>query len=209
MLSSSVIFVYSLRRWCVIIIFVIVYYYLYRAICQQSFIVFVIFIHDSVSPSSTAHRESTMTDGQCRKPKKDPEGEVPAFVRHIQNSNRIKLSCTGIMHHDNRYKHTNISPSRAEMRCSSTDGVVAVSELCQSRPKFLWPSEWRIPVLRWFICKAKMSFSVRPAFTFNLNQIIVGSIKFGKYDGIHACLTAATSTDKVILLCIVCLFWKM
>lgn len=139
MLSSSVIFVYSLRRWCVIIIFVIVYYCLYRAICQQSFIVFVIFIHDSVSPSSTAHRESTMTDGQCRKPRKDPEGEVPAFVRHIQNSNRIKLSCTGIMHHDNRYKHTNISPSRAEMRCSSTDGVVAVSELCQSRPKFLWP----------------------------------------------------------------------
>lgn len=38
---------------------------------------------------------------------------------------------------------------------------------------------------------------MRPAFTFNLNQIIVGSIKFGKYDGIHACLTAATTTDKV------------
>lgn len=44
-----------------------------------------------------------------------------------------------------------------------------------------------------------MSFTVRPAFTLNLNQIIVGTIRFGKYDGIHACLTAATTTDKVKL----------
>lgn len=45
----------------------------------------------------------------------------------------------------------------------------------------------------------KMSFNVWPAFSFNLDRIIVGSVKFGKYDGIHVCLTAVTSTDKVIL----------
>lgn len=43
-----------------------------------------------------------------------------------------------------------------------------------------------------------MSFNIWPAFSFNLNRIIVGSVKFGKYDGIHVCLTAVTSTDKVI-----------
>lgn len=42
-----------------------------------------------------------------------------------------------------------------------------------------------------------MSFSVWPAFSFNLNRMIIGNIKFGKYDGIHACLTAATTSDKV------------
>lgn len=44
-----------------------------------------------------------------------------------------------------------------------------------------------------------MSFSVNPSFSFGLNRILVGSVKFGKYDGIHVCLTAVTSTDKVIL----------
>ncbi|XP_031619932.1 Bardet-Biedl syndrome 2 protein homolog [Contarinia nasturtii] len=44
-----------------------------------------------------------------------------------------------------------------------------------------------------------MSFSINPAFSFSLNRILVGSVKFGKYDGIHVCLTAVTSTDKVIL----------
>lgn len=43
------------------------------------------------------------------------------------------------------------------------------------------------------------SFSIQPAFSFNLNRILVGNVKFGKYDGIHVCLTAVTSTDKVIL----------
>lgn len=42
-----------------------------------------------------------------------------------------------------------------------------------------------------------MSFNISSAFSFNLNRIIVGSVKFGKYDGIHVCLTAVTSTDKV------------
>lgn len=45
----------------------------------------------------------------------------------------------------------------------------------------------------------EMSFSINPAFSFSLNRILVGSVKFGKYDGIHVCLTAVTSTDKVIL----------
>lgn len=44
-----------------------------------------------------------------------------------------------------------------------------------------------------------MSFTLNPAFSFNLNRILVGNVKFGKYDGIHVCLTAVTSTDKVIL----------
>lgn len=44
-----------------------------------------------------------------------------------------------------------------------------------------------------------MSFTLNPAFSFNLNRILVGSIKFGRFDGIHVCLTAVTSTDKVIL----------
>lgn len=44
-----------------------------------------------------------------------------------------------------------------------------------------------------------MSFTVNPAFSLNLNRILVGKVKFGKYDGIHVCLTAVTSTDKVIL----------
>lgn len=39
-------------------------------------------------------------------------------------------------------------------------------------------------------------FNVWPAFSFNLNRVIVGRVKFGKYDGIHVCLTAVTSTDK-------------
>lgn len=45
-----------------------------------------------------------------------------------------------------------------------------------------------------------MSFTVNPVFSFRLNQTIVGQIKFGKFDGIHVCLTAATSTDKVSIL---------
>lgn len=44
-----------------------------------------------------------------------------------------------------------------------------------------------------------MSFTINPSFSFSLNRILVGSVKFGKYDGIHVCLTAVTSTDKVIL----------
>lgn len=44
-----------------------------------------------------------------------------------------------------------------------------------------------------------MSFSLNPVFSFRLNQSIVGQIKFGKYDGIHVCLTAATSTDKILI----------
>lgn len=44
-----------------------------------------------------------------------------------------------------------------------------------------------------------MSFSLSPVFSFRLNQTIVGQIKFGKFDGIHVCLTAATSTEKVII----------
>ena len=46
-----------------------------------------------------------------------------------------------------------------------------------------------------------MSFSLNPVFSFRLNQTIVGQIKFGKFDGIHVCLTAATSTDKVKRIC--------
>lgn len=42
-----------------------------------------------------------------------------------------------------------------------------------------------------------MSFALNPVFSFRLNQAIVGQIKFGKFDGIHVCLTAATSTDRV------------
>lgn len=44
-----------------------------------------------------------------------------------------------------------------------------------------------------------MSFSLNPVFSFRLNQSIVGQIKFGKYDGIHVCLTAATATDKILI----------
>lgn len=44
-----------------------------------------------------------------------------------------------------------------------------------------------------------MSFTLNPAFSFNLNRILVGTVKFGRFDGIHVCLTAVTSTDKVIL----------
>lgn len=44
-----------------------------------------------------------------------------------------------------------------------------------------------------------MAFTLNPAFSFNLNRILVGSVKFGRFDGIHVCLTAVTSTDKVIL----------
>lgn len=42
-----------------------------------------------------------------------------------------------------------------------------------------------------------MNFSLNPVFSFKLNQNIVSQLKFGKYDGIHVCLTAATSSDKV------------
>lgn len=45
--------------------------------------------------------------------------------------------------------------------------------------------------------KTIMNFIIKPVFSFNLNQEIIGNIKFGKYDGIHECLTAATITDKV------------
>lgn len=44
-----------------------------------------------------------------------------------------------------------------------------------------------------------MNFSLNPVFSFRLNQNIVSQLKFGKYDGIHVCLTAATSSDKVII----------
>lgn len=42
--------------------------------------------------------------------------------------------------------------------------------------------------------------SLHPVFSFRLNQTIrAGPVAFGKFDGIHVCLTAATSTDKVLI----------
>lgn len=42
---------------------------------------------------------------------------------------------------------------------------------------------------------------VRPVFTLELNyKIIPGLVTIGKYDGTHSCITAATSTDKVIFI---------
>lgn len=44
----------------------------------------------------------------------------------------------------------------------------------------------------------KMNLSVKPVFSFNLNhKTTPGIVTIGKYDGTHACLTAATSADKV------------
>ncbi|CAH1100216.1 unnamed protein product [Psylliodes chrysocephalus] len=41
---------------------------------------------------------------------------------------------------------------------------------------------------------------VRPVFTLELNyKIIPGLVTIGKYDGTHSCITAATSTDKVLI----------
>lgn len=43
-----------------------------------------------------------------------------------------------------------------------------------------------------------MNLSVKPVFSFNLNhKTTPGIVTIGKYDGTHACLTAATSADKV------------
>lgn len=40
---------------------------------------------------------------------------------------------------------------------------------------------------------------VRPVFTLELNyKIIGGLVTVGKYDGIHPCITAATTADKVM-----------
>ncbi|XP_044745857.1 Bardet-Biedl syndrome 2 protein-like [Coccinella septempunctata] len=45
-----------------------------------------------------------------------------------------------------------------------------------------------------------MDKSVRPVFTLELNyKIIPGLVTIGKYDGTHPCLTAATSTEKVLI----------
>lgn len=44
-----------------------------------------------------------------------------------------------------------------------------------------------------------MNLSVKPVFSFNLNhKTTAGIVTIGKYDGSHACLTAATSADKVL-----------
>lgn len=43
-----------------------------------------------------------------------------------------------------------------------------------------------------------MNSTIKPVFSFNLNQKTSESkVTIGKYDGTHACLTAATSADKV------------
>ncbi|XP_045482156.1 Bardet-Biedl syndrome 2 protein-like [Harmonia axyridis] len=45
-----------------------------------------------------------------------------------------------------------------------------------------------------------MDKAVRPVFTLELNyKIIPGLVTVGKYDGTHSCLTAATSTEKVLI----------
>lgn len=46
---------------------------------------------------------------------------------------------------------------------------------------------------------AAMTTSIQPVFSFRLNQTIRGPIHYGKFDGIHVCLTAATSTDRVLI----------
>ncbi|CAG9855973.1 unnamed protein product [Phyllotreta striolata] len=47
---------------------------------------------------------------------------------------------------------------------------------------------------------AKMDRVVRPVFTLELNyKIIPGLVTVGKYDGTHPCITAATTTDKVLI----------
>lgn len=49
-----------------------------------------------------------------------------------------------------------------------------------------------------FLIVNKMNLSVKPVFSFNLNhKTTPGIVTIGKYDGTHACLTAATSADKV------------
>lgn len=43
-----------------------------------------------------------------------------------------------------------------------------------------------------------MNISIKPVFSFNLNQkTSEAKVTIGKYDGTHACLTAATTADKV------------
>lgn len=44
-----------------------------------------------------------------------------------------------------------------------------------------------------------MTTAIQPVFSFRLNQTIRGPIHYGKFDGIHVCLTAATSTDRVLI----------
>ena len=37
-----------------------------------------------------------------------------------------------------------------------------------------------------------------PAFTVNLNhKLIGGKVTIGRYDGVHPCITASTTADKV------------
>ncbi|KAK9872406.1 hypothetical protein WA026_017865 [Henosepilachna vigintioctopunctata] len=45
-----------------------------------------------------------------------------------------------------------------------------------------------------------MDKSIRPVFTLELNyKIVPGLVTVGKYDGTHPCLSAATTTDKVVI----------
>lgn len=45
-----------------------------------------------------------------------------------------------------------------------------------------------------------MEKHLRPVFTLELGyKILAGLVTIGKYDGTHPCLTAATSTDKVLI----------
>lgn len=45
-----------------------------------------------------------------------------------------------------------------------------------------------------------MEKQIRPVFTLELGyKIVAGLVTIGKYDGTHACLTAATTTDKARL----------
>lgn len=44
------------------------------------------------------------------------------------------------------------------------------------------------------------NLDIRPVFNFDLNQtILVGKVTIGKYDGTHPCLTAVTTSDKVLI----------
>lgn len=44
-----------------------------------------------------------------------------------------------------------------------------------------------------------------PVFTLNLsNKILPHRVTIGKYDGVHPCLTAATASDKVIMVFFSC-----
>lgn len=40
---------------------------------------------------------------------------------------------------------------------------------------------------------------IQPTFMLELNhKIMPGIVTIGKYDGVHSCLTAATTADKVV-----------